>query len=264
MKKENKKIGVLDMNIDSIHLINAIRNRFKNDDIYYINDHFIETYEGLDIDDIKKYVSNNLSYLLTKNIDILVVANDTIIEYCEDLFTDLQIPVINIVSETINYVNKNYEYKNLGFLACSSIIEANIYQKNFRYNHLYNMNGDDLKDLIRTHLVKTTESFQEAKNVIVPVYKKDLDLIIPSLINFLMVNVEINEWLKDVPMLPIDEIICDLIQDHLYPNTQLDIKGKGNTYICVKENMDNKFLSRYIKSKFIVINTEEEKQNETI
>ena len=215
MKKENKKIGVLDMNIDSIHLINAIRNRFKNDDIYYINDHFIETYEGLDIDDIKKYVSNNLSYLLTKNIEILVVANDTIIEYCEDLFTDLQIPVINIVSETINYVNKNYEYKNLGFLACSSIIEANIYQKNFRYNHLYNMNGDDLKDLIRTHLVKTTESFQEAKNVIVPVYKKDLDLIIPSLINFLMVNVEINEWLKDVPMLPIDEIICDLIQEHL-------------------------------------------------
>ena len=59
------------------------------------------------------------------------------------------------------------------------------------------MNGDNLKNLIRNQLVKTTETFQEAKNVIASVYKKDLDLIIPSLINYLMVKTEINEFLKE-------------------------------------------------------------------
>ena len=259
MKKQIQKIGVLDMNIDNIYSLNLIRETFKNEDIYYINDTEIETFDEMDVKDIHTHVSENINYLLSKEVDVIVVVSDSIVEYCEDLLSEIKLPVINIVDECINYVNANYEYKNLGFLAPSSIVEANIYQKNFRYNHLYNMVGDNLKQLIRNQLVKTTETFQEAKNIIAPVFKKDLDLIIPSLINYLMVKTEINEFLKDVDIVPIDQIICDKIKEILYKEQDLPLKGKGKTYICLnQEKLDLDQLNRLVKIKYQIININDE------
>ena len=42
MKVPNKKIGVLDLNIDNLFILNSLRQKFINDDIYYINDVSIE------------------------------------------------------------------------------------------------------------------------------------------------------------------------------------------------------------------------------
>ena len=259
MKKVVKKIGVLDMNIDNIYLLNKLREVFKSDDIYYINDTEIETFDEMDVKDIHAHVSSNINYLLSKEVDVIVVASDSIVEYCSDLIQDINIPVINIVDECINYVNDKYEYKNLGFLATSSIIEANIYQKNFRYNHLYNMNGDNLKHLIRTQLVKTTETFQEARNIIANVYKKDLDLIIPSLINYLMVKTEINEFLKEVDIVPLDEILCEKVKATIYSKVTLPVKGKGKTFVCLnQDHIDFTQLNRLVKVKYQTININEE------
>ena len=39
----------------------------------------------------------------------------------------------------INYVNEHYEHKNILFLAKSYIVKSAMYNKNFRYNRLYNV-----------------------------------------------------------------------------------------------------------------------------
>ncbi len=258
MRKINKTIGVLDLNIDNIYLLNALRQRFINDDIIYINELNIENIDELPVEEINKYINNIITYLMAKKIDVLVVASDSIVEYCDELLNSLSVPVVQIVDESIKYINDEYEYKNLGFLANSSMIEANIYQKNFRYNHLYNMNGDALQELIRTHLVKTTESFQEVKNLIIPVFKKDLDIIIPSSINFLMVKTELNEFLKDVDILPIDDIICNSVQKILYKLETLPLKGKGKTYLCYQNQLDTNQLNRLLKIKYKLIDLNKE------
>lgn len=265
--KENKRIGILDMTIDNMFLINMVRDIFKNDDIYYISD-MNHTNTDVQLDefefddeekkekDINDIVSKNLNYLLSKDIDVLVIANDTIIEYCEELIESIKIPIVHIVNETINYINKNYEFKNIGFLACTSIMEANIYQKNFRYNHLYNMNGDVLRDIIQNQFVKTTETFQEVKNIVLPYRKKDLDIIVPSLVNFLMVDVEFGEWVKKATLLPIDKIICDAISHILYGKEEYvsPKKGKGKTYVFLDEDVDKTIINRFVKSKYELIN----------
>ena len=73
-----------------------------------------------------------INYLMIKKIDILVVVSDNIVEYCEDLLNNLSVPVVQIVNETINFINEEFEHKNIGFLSTTSMINANIYQKNFR------------------------------------------------------------------------------------------------------------------------------------
>lgn len=259
MKEQNKKIGILDMNIDNIYVLNALRSKFKNDDLIYIFDSDVQTYEGLEVSEIEQRVKDNISFLLDQKIDILVVASDIIIEYCQDLLHELNIEIVLIVNETINYINNYYEHKNFGFLASSSILEANIYQKNFRYNHLYNMNADNLIDLLKNDLVKTSKSFYEVKNVVLPVLKKDLNIIIPSSINLVMLRTEFNEFLRDVLLIPLDEVIADRTYQKLYNDSLFTSKVKGKTIICVKEEVKhNKFL-KFIKHKYLVLNTKTSK-----
>ena len=119
------------------------------------------------------------------------------------------------------------------------------------------MNADEMVNLVRTHLVKTTETFQEAKNIIAPVYKKDLDVIIPSHVNLLMIKTELFEFLKDVNVVPIDEIICDKLKQHLYGNNGLPIKAKGKTYLNLKGN-DSIELKRFLKHKYFVVEENKE------
>lgn len=256
----NKNIGVLDLNIDNIYFLNALKDRFKNDNIHYINDMSIDNVDELSADDINKSINNVINYLMSKKIDVLVVVSDSVVEFCEEQLNSLSIPVINIVNESINYVNEQYEYKNFGFLSTTSMIEANIYQKNLKYNHLYSMYGDDLKILIRNQLVKTTESFQEVKNVIASIYKKDVDVIIPSLMNFLTVYTEIFEYIKDIDILPVDKILCDAVEKVLYNGQALPIKGNGKVNIYYNQEIDSKMIDRIVKVDYkLVAMTKEEK-----
>ena len=249
MKLPNKKIGVLDLNIDNIYILNSLRNYFKNDDIFYVNAFTDESLDEIDVDELKKNILISIEFLVNKNIDILLVVSDSIVEHCEELFSDVSIPLVDIINSTIDYVNENYEYKNIGFLSSNSIIEANIYQKNINYNHLYNMVGDDLNNLIKTHLVKTTESFQETKNVISSIYKKDVDIIIPSKVNYLTVKTEIFEYIKDIEIIPVDEILVNNIKQTLYKEEDCPLKGKGITYLCTNNPIDKDCLKRLLKIK---------------
>lgn len=257
MKLPKKTIGVLDLNIDNLYLLNSLRETFKNDDIYYINDTSVENVDEINKDELNEIIAKNLNYLLSKNIEVLLVVSDSIVEFCNELFSELQIPVFNIIDETVNFVNEAYEYKNVGFLSTNSMIEANIYQKNIRYNHLYTMNGDELIKVIRTNLVKTSESFQETKNVIAPVYKKDLDIIVPSICNYLMVKTEIHEYLKDVEIINVIELLVNCVKNTLYKDQELPQKGKGITYLCSNQAIEEKSINRILKDKYKLINTNE-------
>ena len=84
MKQPNKKIGVLDLNTDNIYVLNSIRNKFINDDIYYVNGLNIDNIDEMDVEELKRSVSKSIEYLLSKNVDVLLVASDSVIEFCED------------------------------------------------------------------------------------------------------------------------------------------------------------------------------------
>ncbi len=253
MEKEKKVIGVIDADNNNIYVLNTLYNTFKNCEILYYNTNTVEKYEGLDEETFVSDVKNSIDFLINNKVDILVVASDTIIEYCMPVIEEIKIPYILITEETINYINEKYEYKNLGFLACTSVIEANMYQKNFRYNHLYNMTSDSLTETLKNYKVKTSESFQETKMVVGPVSKKGLDIIIPSSINYLMLKTEIFEFLKEVDLLPIDEVIAEKVNTMLYNNLP-PIKGKTNVTIIETIDKDKKEFDKYLQCDYRVVN----------
>ncbi|MGI6677199.1 MAG: hypothetical protein ACOX5N_07105 [Bacilli bacterium] len=72
-------------------------------------------------------------------------------------------------------------------MARKETIEANLYQKRFNYNHLYNIPSDELERIIEEKQTKTARSFTAVKEAFRPVMKKEVDLIVtgsPCLIDF--------------------------------------------------------------------------------
>lgn len=192
-------------------------------------------------------------YYWKKNIDLLLVISDTIVEYCMELVNSYSIPIIQIVEETIDYVNEQFEYKNLAFMACNNMIEANIYQKNFRYNHLYTLVADDMDKLLYEGKTKTSESFAQTRACLLATAKKDIDVIIPSKIHFLLLKTEIYEFLKNVIVVPIDEVLTTKVIESLYKKNPLPQKGKGKVIIHINKSISDKVLSKYLNIKYKII-----------
>ncbi|HPB49285.1 MAG TPA: hypothetical protein PK334_03160, partial [Bacilli bacterium] len=127
-------IGILDSGYEGLTLFEELVREYRYESFLYINDIQNMPYEGKKAEDIQKAVQKNIDSLLSQGIKLLLVVSDIIVEHCQGLLNSLEIPVINIVNSIIEYVNTNFEQKDLILLIKQEVIKANLYQKNFRYN----------------------------------------------------------------------------------------------------------------------------------
>lgn len=226
--KDNRTIVVLDMGINGMSVLNLLKRELVEETFVYINDLDVDNYEEMEIDDIERRISILIERLKQYNPKLLVIANDTLIEYGKELFEELDIKKVYIVDEIIDYVNENYDLKNMAFFAPQGIIESNMYQKNFKYSRLYNLNADNMMESLNNALMKTSASFNDMKLALLPIYKKELDVIIPTLPNLLLFQTEIYEYVKsrDVDVVPVDKIIVSKTKRVLKTIEEIEFKDK--------------------------------------
>lgn len=249
LNKINSPICLIDMGINSMYAINSFHEILDKENIVYLNDLNIDNYEGKEIDFIEKRIALLLERALKLNPKMIVIVNDTIIEYGKEQLDKLNIPYVNIVDEIINYVNLNFEFKNMAFFAPQGIIEANMYQKNFHYTRLYNLNADSIMKDLNSGLMKTNESFNDIRLALLPLYKKEIDCIIPSLINILLFRTEINEYIKDDKAISIIDA-----------STILALKAKE---ILENNNITNEKMDKK-KYVYLILNKKRFKKNKDI
>ena len=256
VNKIKKPIVVLDLNTNALVVLNKLKEVLPNENIIHINDLERTTYEVedkdmiLDIDGITSGIKRLLERVKKYDPKLIVVASDAIIEYGKELIEGLNIPYILITDVIIEEINKNYEFKNMAFFATQGIIEANLYQKNFHYTRLYNLNADNILDSIRNYKMKTSDSFNQMKVALFPLYQKDVDVIIPSIPNILMFKTEIFEYVMEenpsVVILPVDKLLADKALSVLSGNLNPK-KTKNPVYLVRKLDKENKNLKQVEK-----------------
>ncbi len=244
INKLNKPVVVLDLAYSSMFSLNKIKEALPYENILYINDLEKDTYEVTDADMIQdipgivEEIKRLLDLALKYQPKLLIIASDSIIEYGKEVIDSINIPKIYITDVICEEVNKNFEYKNMAFFATQGIIEANLYQKNFHYSRLYNLNADNMMDAIKNFKMKTSDSFNQVKIALYPMYKKDVDVIIPSISNILLFQTEIFEYTreqnKDINILKIDEILASACKDMIKYSTSEKLKAKKEIFILLK------------------------------
>lgn len=244
------KIGILDAGMEGLTIFNRLVSNYPYNSIIYVNDVANYPYEGKTPEEINNLVNESLSILLKEEVSIIYVLSNSIIEYCDELLSKLTIPVVKINDLIVNYVNKKYEYKNIALLAKLYILKAStIYQKNFHYNHLYNVQSDELDDLVLNKEVKTAKSFNVCQRVLKNAIGKDVDIVVyvDGYISNLLI--EIKEYIPNTNYIDLNGLVLDSIEKN--ESLLMDTKGKEvSTIYSTMEKNEFKEKTYFVNCKY--------------
>jgi len=221
-------IGILDSGYEGLTLFEELVREYRYESFLYINDIQNMPYEGKKTEDIQKAVQKNIESLLSQGIKLLLVVSDIIVEHCQGLLNSLEIPVIHIVNSIIEYVNTNFEQKDLILLIKQEVIKANLYQKNFRYNHLFSINSKELSKIILNKQIKTSNSFFVCKELFKNYYRRKIDLFVISESYLMKLKTEFTEYLDVVEIISLLEVFKSQIERF---NDLLEKKGRRKAII---------------------------------
>ena len=233
---QNKKlIGILDGGLEGINIFNRLVKDYPYERFIYINDLDNYPYEGKEEKVILNAIKKNTETLINLGVELILVVNNSIVEYGSEYFATLDKKVLKFSDFVIDYVNENYEHKNVGLLAKEYIIKANIYQKNIRYNHLYSIPSDELDNIILNKEVKTAKSFKVVKETFENTKSKDFNILIVSDSYLNNLRIEFAEYLKCDEIMDLSMIVSRKMKDHLVNEGKFKKKGIVLTNLAKKE-----------------------------
>ena len=216
----NDTIYILDVGLSGLNVFTTLSKTFPKETFIYQNNLKYYPYSERPESEIKQLVAADINQAIESKPAFLIIVSDIIIEHGEELLQEIKIPFILIDDIIVDYVNTNYEQKNMLLLARKEIIDANLYQKRFIYDRLYSIASDDLGRLIERKMTKTSESFQVTSKTLLNVIKKDIDVIITSSPYLINLRTEIREYVDFSMITDIGTIIANKLNTILKDRTE--------------------------------------------
>lgn len=248
MKKQ--PIGILDGGFEGISIFNKLVKDYPHETFIYTNDSDNYPYEGQDEKDIINSLKKTIKILTDYNVSMILVVNNSIVEHGETLFEKIEVPFIKFSDFIIDYVNNNFEHKNVALLAKQYIIKANIYQKNIHYNHLYSITSDELDEVIASHNVKTAKSFAAMRNAASQVKGKEYSALIVTDSYLNEFRIEFNEYLDCKDIINVSEVVSNGMKDKF----NNEVKSYQRSFIVSKLEKKDFYNKAYFidcKCKFV-------------
>ncbi len=143
------KIGVFDSGIGGLNVLKELVNKYPNNTYYYFGDNINIPYGTKSKKELKLLSSKIIQFLLSKDVDIIIIACGTISSnlYME-IKTKYNIPIYDIISPTIEYLNKS-DFKTIGVLATDMTVKSNVFKIN---RDIYQVPCPQLVPLIEDNL----------------------------------------------------------------------------------------------------------------
>ena len=149
------RIGVFDSGIGGINVLSCLIKKYPNNEYIYFGDTKNLPYGDKTKEELMKLANDAILFLLTKNVDIIIIACGTISSNCyEDLKNKYNIPIYDIISPTINYLN-NCEYENIGVIGTKRTIESNVF--NIPNKNIKMLATPSFVPIIENNLIKEKE-----------------------------------------------------------------------------------------------------------
>ncbi len=123
------KIGVFDSGIGGLTVLKELINKYPCNTYYYFGDNINIPYGTKTKYELKTLSSKIIDFLLTKEVDIIIIACGTI---SSNVYFELKeiydIPIYDIISPTVDYLN-NSNYKMIGVLATEMTVKSQVFNK---------------------------------------------------------------------------------------------------------------------------------------
>lgn len=126
-------IGIFDSGVGGLTVYKEIAKALPNEDIIYLGDTKQFPYGNKSKETIIELTKKNIEFLISKNVDIIVIACGTATSQAlEEVKQNYNIPIIGIIQPTINELEKDLNTENIGVIATTGTIRSNSWEKEIK------------------------------------------------------------------------------------------------------------------------------------
>lgn len=128
------KIGMFDSGIGGLNVLKEFLKKYPNNTYYYYGDTKNIPYGDKDKETLLKLSTNIIKFFEEKEVDLIIIACGTISSNCYlELKEITNIPIYDIISPTINYLNEKKLKNNLVF-GTKRTIESHLFKNKLDSN----------------------------------------------------------------------------------------------------------------------------------
>lgn len=206
------KIGMFDSGVGGLTVLSSFLKKIPNVEYIYVGDTKRVPYGGKSHDTILQFCHEIIHFLLSKQVDIIVIACNTASALClEDLESVYQIPIIGVVLPTIEYVN-NLKLKSIGVIGTSSTIKSQIYETKLIDKNVMSRACPIFVPMIEED-IKRPDILELMIDYYLADIKGSIDALILGCTHYPIIESKIATYLK-VPMINPADITADYVKKH--------------------------------------------------
>lgn len=205
------KVGIFDSGIGGLTVLKTLLEKYPNNEYIYYGDTKNLPYGNKHIDELHRLSSKIIDFLISKKVDIIIIACGTISSNCLDyLKNKYKIPIYDIINPIINYLN-NSNYQNIGIIATSNTINSH-YFKTHLHKNTYEIETPKLVPLIESNNLSNLEN---VLNEYLLSYKDKIDTLVLGCTHYPIIKENINKYFNyQIPILDMSEYLS-LSNDHI-------------------------------------------------
>lgn len=246
MKK--RPICLIDSGVGGFFILSMLQKKYPLEDFVYILDNTHFPYGNKTEEELELVLQENLRLANEQDAKLIVLACNTLSALFMQKEREDQ-NVVAIIEPTISYMNQNYEGKDILLLATPFTIDASVYQKSLKSNHLYSVACATFAKIVEEEQLKTPKSFKETAKVLKSYTKKNVDVILAACTHFGFLQTELQELFPNAAFvtnsLAVSEVIAEKLGNDLY-----DKKSSKTKFITSLSKAEIKQKCDYFAIKY--------------
>lgn len=128
------RIGLFDSGLGGLTVLKTLLKKYPNNEYVYYGDTLNIPYGDKTKEELIILAKKNVEFLLSKKVDMIIVACGTVSSNCLDILKEsYDIPIISILEPTIDYLNRS-NYQNILVMATHATINSHIFKNNVNKN----------------------------------------------------------------------------------------------------------------------------------
>lgn len=184
------RIGVFDSGIGGLTVLKTLINKYPKNDYIYYGDTLNLPYGSKTKKELQELSKNDVEFLLSKNVDIIIIACGTVSSNClEYLKKNYSIPIYDIISPTIKYLNDS-SYSKIGIIATERTIDSHIFKNNLK-KKLYEIKTPKLVPLIENN---DLENINTILDEYLKEYQNKIDILVLGCTHYPIIKEHINNY----------------------------------------------------------------------
>lgn len=224
------RVGIFDSGIGGLTVLKELIAKYPHNQYFYFGDNTHMPYGSKSKEELKKLSQNNIEFLLSKNVDIIIIACGTVSANLGSyLKRKYQIPIYDVISPTIKFLN-NSDFNKIGLLATEMTIKSKVFDKVKK--ELFSVACPLLVPLIEANEDATME-LQKYLNKL----PKDIDALVLGCTHYPILVDEIKSKITTIDIINMGQVLCEDVNIISGKETKIRLYfGKVNHQLI--ENID--------------------------